>query len=78
MAGVLGECPVAAALQCDGMNDGVAAGRVCWTIRSAGNRLTDCPRGFKHPCHSCEFYRRVMHEQNEQAQFRFASEPEPA
>ena len=74
MVGVLGECPVATAMQCDGMNEGIAAGRVCWTLKNSGNRLAECGHGMGHPCHTCEFYRRVVHEEADRAQFRFASE----
>jgi hypothetical protein len=73
MVSVLGECPVAGAMDHDGQNDGIAAGRVCWTIKCTGNRLAGAGLGPGHNCHACEFYRRVIHEQEEKAQFRFAS-----
>jgi hypothetical protein len=69
----LGECPVAAAMQCDGMNEGFAAGRVCWTLKNVSNRLMHDSNGFGNPCHACEFYKRVMHEEEDKAQFRYSS-----
>ncbi|MBD3258086.1 hypothetical protein GF377_06600 [candidate division GN15 bacterium] len=73
MAHTLGTCPVAEAMECDGINGGIAAGRVCWTIRSSGNRL--CRRGIgdKRTCLACDFYRRVMHEEADAACHRFKS-----
>lgn len=73
MVNTLGECPVTSAMQYDGVNDGIAAGRVCWVVRNSGNRLA-CPGiGLRSSCHQCEFYRRVMHEEEELARFRFCS-----
>ena len=64
LSDTLGVCPVAMALECDGLNDGQAGGRVCWMIRR-------CPvTGIAFPndermsdCHNCTFYRRVAHEE---------------
>lgn len=60
----LGVCPVAMALEYDGLNDGQAGGRVCWMIRrcpvtgtafAVNEQMSDC--------HNCTFYRRVAHEE---------------
>jgi hypothetical protein len=71
MAGTLGVCPVACAMHCDGLNGGRAGGRVCWTIVSSGNRL--CSRGVqsRKSCLSCDFYRRVIHEEAENVTCQF-------
>ena len=72
MVDILGECPVATAWSYDGANEGLAGGRVCWRIRSSGNRLAGKIRNGS-PCHTCEFYRRVMHEEEATAKFAFAT-----
>ncbi|MFH1688368.1 MAG: two-CW domain-containing protein [bacterium] len=72
LADSLGQCPVATTLKFDGMNDGVAAGRACWMVAdSCCRRKQRAGRG--DGCHACEFYRRVLYEQEESALFRFAS-----
>jgi len=70
----LGECPVARALRFDGLNGGIAAGRACWMM--TGDKLP-CQAGTGGrpvPCHACDFYRRVLFEEQGRAQFRFAVE----
>jgi len=71
MVDTLGECPVASAMHCDGLNDGVAAGRACWTIVGRRNRLESTGAIAANPCHNCEFYRRVIHEEKKEARFKF-------
>jgi hypothetical protein len=59
----LGECPVATALKYDGQNGGQGAGRVCWLVGkgcSAGRSTRNCQ---DHGCHTCDFYRRVLFEE---------------
>lgn len=73
MAASLGECAVASAMQYDGVNDGKAAGRACWIVRKSGVSL-DCPGLYSRAdCHQCEFYLRVMHEQEGQAERKYSS-----
>lgn len=73
MVHILGECPVSTNMKYDGVNDGKAAGRVCWRACSGDrqwglSRNTSCAR-----CFACDFYRRVQHEQEEKIEFEFAS-----
>jgi hypothetical protein len=62
---LLGECPVPSALKYDGMNGGQGAGRACWLVDSG----CICGRSANHPlpsdCQSCEFYRRVLFEEEQ-------------
>jgi len=73
MTHILGECPVSTAMKFDGLNDGVGAGRACWMVPNAACRK-DATR---HPrvscCQDCEFYRRVIFEEEENAHFKFTS-----
>lgn len=65
LAGVLGVCPVALAMEADGQNDGRAGGRVCWKIR---RRTSDDAELLCDPmvaqCHLCPFFRRVSFEES--------------
>ena len=73
MVDILGECPVATAMKYDGQNDGIAAGRACWMVNSgcrsfrAGVLKANC-------CLNCEFYKRVVFEEEENVCFRFSTE----
>lgn len=73
MVGTLGECPVSTALSFDGTNGGVAAGRACWMVRSTTNRLSRTEICAGSSCQACEFYRRVMHEEESDAKHAMAS-----
>lgn len=74
LSDVLGECPVAAALRLDGTNGGQAAGRACWTVSPDG-----CPGsgigGQRIRCHECDFYRRVVFEEEEGVAGKFSQLP---
>ncbi len=72
MVPVLGECPVASAMKKDGVNGGRAGGRACWTTKNCANRLSRAGLANTTACHNCEFYRRVIHEE-ESPLFKFAS-----
>jgi len=72
MADILGECPVSKAFRYDGLNGGVAGGRACWMTCSAGCPCTPSP-GRPTQCHECEFYRRVVFEEENQASFMFSA-----
>jgi len=74
MSETLGVCPVSQAMKCDGQNHGIAGGRVCWTLRNSGNRLTRSGISPSPSCQDCEFYRRVLYEEADAAQFRFSSD----
>jgi hypothetical protein len=71
MTPILGECPVAKAMKFDGLNDGIGAGRACWMVPDSA-----CVRASvkgRPPCHSCEFYKRVVFEQDQEICFKFTS-----
>ncbi|MCD6250454.1 MAG: hypothetical protein J7J98_09010 [candidate division Zixibacteria bacterium] len=71
MVDKLGECPVSTAMNHDGTNDGVAGGRVCWMAINTNNRIAGTCLCNGNSCQSCEFYRRVQHEEKAAAQHRF-------
>jgi hypothetical protein len=73
MAEILGECPVAATMKYDGLNDGVGAGRACWMVPDSACRESRTQLTRVDPCHACEFYKRVVFEQEEATRFRFTS-----
>ena len=62
MVQLLGECPVSTARSFDGTNRGIAGGRACWMVRES-NRLARLQVCAGNSCHTCEFYRRVKHEE---------------
>lgn len=68
MADVLGECPVGSAMKYDGLNEGVGAGRACWMVP---NSVCNHKRGAS--CYDCEFYKRVVFEQDEKIAFKYSS-----
>ncbi len=68
LAHVLGECPVSSALKFDGHNGGLAAGRACWQVDK-----TSCPGSLANGCHNCEFYRRVLFEEDTEMSGRYHS-----
>jgi hypothetical protein len=74
MVGILGECPVVSAMHLDGCNSGRAGGRVCWTIKGCNNRLARAGIGTVNGCHKCEFYRRVLHEEEAGVKFHTGTE----
>ena len=66
MAAIHGVCPTAVCMKLDGTNGGQAAGRACWMVTNNGCRRLG------RTCHTCEFYRRVVFEEEAPAH-RFAS-----
>lgn len=60
-----GPCPAATDATCDGINNGVNAGRFCWAI--PGTPCGESPGGTYaqkfNACRKCSFFRRVMCEQ---------------
>ena len=68
MADVLGECPVSSAMKYDGLNEGVGAGRACWMVP---NSVCSHKRGGS--CCNCEFYKRVVFEEEEKIAFKYSS-----
>ena len=74
----LGECPVPRAMKFDGHNDGKGAGRACWMVRDSACRLSNSQHSPSDPCCDCEFYKRVVFEQEGDTRFRFTSAPTPS
>jgi|SRR3989339_480201 len=61
----LGVCPAAIRKECDGLNRGVNAGRICWAVagtlcdgKVAGKFATKI-----RTCMNCEFYCKVVREE---------------
>lgn len=66
----LGQCPVAVAMKFDGINGGIGGGRICWIVNNQGG----CPAmgGTRASgCHECDFYRRVVFEEDKKAAHTF-------
>jgi len=61
----LGACPAADEPACDGLNNGVDAGRICWVIPGTHCRphLYDPARHPIEECAQCAFFRRVKYEE---------------
>ena len=73
LADVLGECPVASTMKYDGLNDGLGAGRACWMVRNAVCKQAENISARVDPCHTCDFYKRVVFEQYKDTCFRYTS-----
>lgn len=73
MVPILGECPVCTFMRYDGLNDGKGAGRACWMVPHSPE-MSDTPAGHcGHQCYTCEFYKRVVFEEEEKTCFKFTS-----
>ena len=72
LSDLLGVCPVADAMKYDGINHGTAAGRYCWKIAKI-TPVESGLQGCSGQCRSCEFYTRVLFEEQESVDGRFAS-----
>ena len=74
MAPILGECPISSYMKFDGLNEGVGAGRSCWMAPhldpADGDNSGGCAT---RKCYCCEFYKRVVFEQEERTCFKFTS-----
>ncbi|MBU8933048.1 MAG: hypothetical protein KOO62_03480 [candidate division Zixibacteria bacterium] len=73
-----GECPVSTAMKYDGLNGGIGAGRACWMVPDSICRLNQTAGGRPCQCHSCEFYQRVVYEEDKQVRFRFSGKKTPS
>jgi len=74
MVDILGECPIPSAMKYDGHNDGIGAGRVCWIVPDTSCRLNNQFRnGQIKQCYNCEFYQRVVFEEDENVRFQYAT-----
>jgi len=68
LAKIHGECPVPREMKKDGVNGGIGAGRSCWAVVNschAVNRIAG--RNRRRSCLECEFYRRVVCEEDLQS-----------
>ena len=71
MVPILGECPVATEMKYDGLNGGQAAGRACWMVhKNGGCKVNGCASS---KCHECQFYNRVVYEQEDTTVFKYTS-----
>lgn len=59
LAHIVGECPASSTMRFDGRNGGLAGGRACWLVEK-----TPCHGSLADGCHNCEFYRRVLFEED--------------
>ena len=73
LAKIHGECLVARTMKFDGLNDGIGAGRACWMVHNSVCRQAMNLSGPVDPCHTCDFYKRVVFEQEENLQFQYTS-----
>jgi len=74
MVELLGQCPVATAMKYDGHNGGIGAGRVCWMVASSHCGVNEGPSQQGCSCHECDFYHRVVYEEEEKICFRFSKQ----
>ena len=73
-------CPVPHAQAFDGVNGGLAGGRICWAVRGALCRqghTADVPTGAL-PCATCRFYAQVRREQGLDALLLTATRASPS
>jgi len=73
MVPILGECAVYSYMKFDGLNEGQAAGRACWMVPHAPVKTDAATPTCSRRCYSCEFYKRVVFEQEEAACFKYTS-----
>ena len=69
MAETRGVCPVALAMKFDGVNGGLAAGRSCWAVTERSDHSLNGSPDTR--CHRCEFYRRVLFEEEQNTAHAF-------
>jgi hypothetical protein len=72
MTGILGECPVSSAFKFDGLNNGVGAGRACWMVPDSCCQLDAANQGKSNPCYNCDFYQRVVFEEEDNIKFPYS------
>ena len=72
MAETLGVCPVTTAMKYDGINHGTSAGRFCWKVAKT-TPVESGLHGCTGHCRTCEFYSRVLFEEQEAFDGQFAS-----
>lgn len=67
MAKTLGVCPVAEADYYDGVNNGNAAGRVCWKMQRGDGEACDDTQFMTRlrTCMACEFFKCVRREEGD-------------
>ena len=73
MAERLGECPVSKSMRYDGTNGGRGAGRACWMVPDSRTHCSHNRLSETTSCKDCQFYKRVLFEQEEQTTHRFSN-----
>jgi len=73
MVPILGECAVCSYMKFDGLNEGQGAGRACWMVPHATAKSDGTGSACSRRCHSCEFYKRVVFEQEDTTRFKYTS-----
>jgi len=73
LASVVGECPVSSAFRLDGLNGGIAGGRACWLVDKLSCPCSLAGGHSLSSCHNCDFYRRVLFEEDSKVSGRFHS-----
>jgi hypothetical protein len=73
MTPILGECPVPSFMKYDGLNGGLGAGRSCWMVPHSLCASRNASGTGSHRCYTCEFYKRVVFEQEENTCFKYTS-----
>ena len=65
-ADILGVCPAASAEECNDINGGKNAGRICWAIAGTfcRNKINGCQAASISSCMLCEVYEKVRREEN--------------
>ncbi|HOP07029.1 MAG TPA: hypothetical protein PLF13_07035 [candidate division Zixibacteria bacterium] len=74
---LLGECPVASAMKYDGQNGGIGGGRTCWMAGGNACHEQIGSAGSTTKCQNCDFYLRVVYEEQEQICHRFFGRSKP-
>jgi len=70
LAELSGECPVSSTMKYDGQNGGKGAGRVCWMVPDSICAINNS----RLSCCDCDFYNRVVYEEDESVCHQFASQ----
>ncbi len=73
LADILGECPVSTSMKYDGMHGGRGGGRACWMIPDSACRKDPANSNPLMRCHACEFYRRVVFEEDDKVVHKYSS-----
>ena len=69
----LGVCPAAMEMQCDGLNGGFNAGRICWSVAGTlcGGKKQGTFSEKKLTCLNCNVFKQVKQEEGSQFKIRY-------